>query len=81
LELWILKSTFHLFHRSAEYGENGTRTLTENYGLKILIEVEGKGKKFSFLSFLYHIGAMYGTLSIVSLSYRIFILLFTRVQI
>jgi hypothetical protein len=57
------------FFRTAVYHEENRRTLIRNYGIKILIEVEGEGRKFDPVRLILAIGAGMGLFAIV---YKLF---------
>jgi len=44
-------------HRSAEFHEQGRRTLFKMYGIKFLIEVDGEAGKFNLVPLLLNIGS------------------------
>jgi hypothetical protein len=57
---------FFFFFSSTVYHEENRRTLTQNFGLKILIDVEGQGRKFDSIKFILAIGASMGLFAVVS---------------
>lgn len=61
----IMTNFWLVCFRSVIYHEENRRTLIQQFGIKVLIEVEGEGRKFDSIKFLLTIGAGLGFLAMV----------------
>lgn len=56
---------FFGFGRSAAFYEDNRRTLRKQYAIKILVDLEGEGRRFDFFQLIIKVGATIGLFSLV----------------